>query len=85
MGNPRAAGRFYLGVIGLAIVLALIDSLLHGSFTPLVWTSAALAVLLMVCVVVSLFFAVVFSPLLWLLSRLSGRGRDEPKRAAKKP
>jgi hypothetical protein len=42
-------------------------------------------VLLMVCVVVSLFFAVVFSPLLWLLSRLSGRGGDEPTRAAKKP
>ena len=83
MESPKAAGRFYLGVAGLAIALALIDSILFRDSSWFLWTLAVIAVLLAVCIVVSLFFTVTFGPLLWLLSRASGKGRD-PKQSDEK-
>lgn len=83
MENPKAVGRLFLGVAGLAIVLALIDSILVRDSSWFLWTLAVIAVLFAVCVVVSLFFTVTFAPVLWLLSRASGKGRD-PKQSDEK-
>ena len=56
------------------------DPLVNNPGSWILWTLAATAVLLAVCFVVSLFFTVTFGPLLWLLSRAAGKGRD-PKQS----
>jgi CBS domain containing-hemolysin-like protein len=75
--SPKTVGRFYLAQVAFAIVVAVVVSIGVGDISPLLWTLAVIAVLLVLCVIVSLFFAVVFGPLLWLLSRLSGKGRSQ--------
>ncbi len=77
MENPKSVGRFYLSTIALAIVFAVIVSVCVGNFSRLLWTFAVIGVLLIGCVVVSLFFTIVFGPLLWLLSQLCGRGGNQ--------
>jgi hypothetical protein len=70
--NPKTVGRFFLGVMALALAVALTASVLFQSFLPLLWMLAIAAGLLLL----SLAITVLFAPLLWLLSRLSGRNHD---------
>jgi membrane protein implicated in regulation of membrane protease activity len=82
--NPKIVGRFYLGVLALALIFALIASICLGNFSLLLWTLGIIAVGLVACVLLSLIFAIVFTPLLWLLSRLSGRGESEDRQRDKR-
>jgi hypothetical protein len=74
MENPKVVGRYLFSVIGLTVALALIGSILIGEWSLLLWTLAGIAVFVAGCAVVSLVFAITFGPLLWLLSRLCGKG-----------
>ena len=75
--NPKVVGRFYFGAIALALVFALISRICLGDFSPLLWTTEVIAAMLLACVFVSMILTIVFAPVLWLLSRLSGRGKIE--------
>jgi hypothetical protein len=81
--NPKAVGRFYLGAIALVLVFAMVSSICLGNFSPFLWALGIIAVMLVACVLMSLGFVIVFAPLLWLLSRLSGRGEIEDRRKNK--
>jgi hypothetical protein len=67
--NPKIVGWFYLSVMALALAITLTLSVLGRSLSPLLWMLGIIAGL----VALSLIFTVLFGPLLWLLSRLSGR------------
>jgi hypothetical protein len=81
--NSKFVGRFYLGAIALALVIALISGICLEDFSPFLWTLGVIASLLVACVLVSLIFTVVFAPLPWLLSRLSGRDHKRRPSAGK--
>jgi hypothetical protein len=70
--NPKTVGRFYLSVLALALVVALISGILGGEFSSLYWILGGIAALALL----SLIFTVLFGPLLWLLSRLCGRNHE---------
>jgi hypothetical protein len=82
--NPKVVGRFLLGTITLALVIALFLGTCLGDFSPLLWILGGLAAMLVVCVLLSLVFTVLFAPLPWLLSRLSGRNHDRGPPAEEK-
>jgi hypothetical protein len=78
--NPKIVGWFYLGVMALALAVTLTASIAFRSLSPLLWMLAIVAGLLLL----SLALTVLFAPLLWLLSRLSGRNHDRGPSAEEK-
>ena len=73
MDNPKLVNRFLLGCLASVLAFALGLSIYAKDFSILFSMTGLIVLILIGCAVVSLSYAVMFGPLLWLFSWLSSR------------